>query len=1134
LGIMKRLIPDHEWHRFISTAGGQPRFNGILFERMVRELLGSFFAGDWQSTSMSWDGGRDFVDRSIAGGEQWAECKMYRQNIGLRVLSPTLIMAVMAKVQQLLLFSHSDVNEPARRHLARLAADQGMTIRLFDGLAFDKLILAAPDIAARYFDAPLAPLPLEAQEVWTSGRLSSDLEFELRDLATERGHSPMAELPLDLFAPVIIELFIKNLNPRRLLTCRLDLSPVMSGDGALQLMGPSAAPFEREFELDGGEVRNIRLVVRASTSGAHDTPTFLLRCGPEGDAQVSIPLSARRIRTSLIRHPPLIGARFQRDLLDLTNAIALSGRIGVSLVHGHAGVGKSRFLYELGARLVGAGFIVVQLTLRSAGEFDWRKTIRSIVARITAMPDPDVTDAGAAGVEAFPPRHDSQSRNPLDDFLYYDSISDSDAFLDRAAELSVGHLRISARVLLVDDLHRFSGPVVEFVRRLIDRGRGVSGRAAIVVGVNADLIAENRTAAALYADLLSAGGDATSRVIEISEFTAGQVDEFMDNLLSVSTESGRPPFSHEYPQLAALIRAKVEPKPLALWQLIHLWIDSGIVKLSDRFFYITDVEALQGSLREAWRSLAEVMERRIALLKQEPREWAVLQFATIFGNFDDDDARALSIRQGTLEALVDRAFLRKDASGFEFYHGVVGRSLHQAVSSADNAFEEVFAGAWSGDVRRSFWSRQPTGAYNVDVALGRNPLASEQAIQACRAGASPTLQSQRAATHILEHLVEGADPGRLLSPVLGLTWHAGSLEGRKGQTRRLMALSSRFDGFRPTTSEQADDLAMVVASTGSQSLSDGFKEFAQLYLERWDLRLSEEILAPHTPFYCRPLRARVRNRMCVLYKDLGRLDEAVLRAEQSLEDCPPDINPSLAVLNFVDLGYVFYGDVSRNEEVLRSWADAKKIFEESEQMARQGSKEIDLIVDLVAGISMAMRGEPNEAAGRLHQLSERAQNKQSVYYHLQASVVSQIIELHAAIPAGGRLSRSRAQALFGGFQALEDRVATINIARFLSPVQYGKAICLMANEEPDFDAAHRLLDDLLGRHIKVGRSDSMTRAIAYDWAATAVHADRQHAADRLSSARLSVLGSLADGALRGEPAPPVTTFWTNGVNLPYA
>lgn len=183
---MRRILPETEWERFTIATGGARKFDGVLFERLVRDLLERFFDGDWRQTAVSWDGGRDFVDRSIPSEEQWAECKMYARNIGLRILSPTLVMAVLAGIKRLLFFSYSEINAPARRHLARLGAEQEMSIRLFDGASLDRLIVSAPDVMSAYFGAAAFEIS-GTPSLSITTRFTTELECQWSDL---RGHPP--------------------------------------------------------------------------------------------------------------------------------------------------------------------------------------------------------------------------------------------------------------------------------------------------------------------------------------------------------------------------------------------------------------------------------------------------------------------------------------------------------------------------------------------------------------------------------------------------------------------------------------------------------------------------------------------------------------------------------------------------------------------------------------------------------------------------------------------------------------------------------------------------------------------------------------------------------------------------------
>lgn len=1118
----------------MTEVNGIRRYDGLRFENLVRDILGRFFSGTWSSTSRSWDGGRDFVDRSIEGEEQWAECKMYRSALSLRVLSPTLVMAIMGKIRSLLLFSFSEVNAPARRHLARLGRDQGMDVLLYDGDTLDGLILAAPDVRVRYFgEADDAQQPdIEALPL-LSGRLTRDLEFELSDLSTNGDERLAPELILDLHAPVILELFLKNQSPLQPLRCTIDLGALNAATSPLRLFRPEEA--RSDINLRAGEIKALRYVMRASAAGVHRVPSIAVEFDRvDGTARrLPIPFPTRRINASLIRHPPLIGAAYLRSLSDLASFLSLSSRFKASVVHGRSGVGKSRFLEELGYRLVAAGRVVVQLSPANFRGLDWRSVIRSVVARLTAMPDPSqFQSTSQEGVVSAAVRDD------VTRLLYDHTEGDEAAFLADALKIIQERLQVAPRILLVDDLQGFDPNIVAFFQSLDRRLRGLASGGALVVGVNIDFVAENRTAVEYYLELLGrteGGLGETGRAIIVEEFSEGQAAEFVDNLLSTGAERGGRQFSAQYPELLRAVLAKVEPRPLALWQLIHLWVDRGLLIATDNSFVIADLAGLQQSLQEAWRLLEGVLKQRVALLRRDPAQWQALQTVTLFGEMSQRDLNDFAISRAVVEQLLDQAFLRRNGSdGVDFYHGAVARAVHELVSDSDPVLVDGLRRVWRGKRRRHVWSRRPVAGFNLDTAADLPPLAPEAALRACGTAATPTLQSQRAASRLLRALREQADPRLLLPSAIGLTRHAGSLEGRAGKTRRLIEIAPDFDAFRPSSADELRLFATLLASTGSQALSDGFWIEARAVLESWEARLTREIRAGRAPAASRSLRARVRNRMCVLYKDLGLHEEARRRARQSLRECRADGNAFLACLNHVDMGYLHYGDYSQTNEAVKEWNKAADIFRSARKTILSMAPEAEHFIGLTSALCSAMSGSVHEAQIALQSVATTARLNQDVYYHLQASVMAQILALHLALTHMGRLSRSRQLVLIGGFQALEDRAATLNIERFLRPIQYGRAVCLMAGEASDPQGAMTLLDTLADWAERGHWVSPLAGAVLYDWVRMTVQLHGEKGAERRSSRRLSLLGDRLESAVAGKAAPPITTFWTSGFNLPYA
>lgn len=123
---------------------------GILFENLVEQLLTAMFPMEsWRRTQQSHDKKRDFVfpAEEYLPEKKWAECKNFSKSLSINVIAPTLIMAAIEKIDSILFFSYSELNENALRNLIQYSKLKKMEIKVFDGNLLDALI-------CRYCDIP--------------------------------------------------------------------------------------------------------------------------------------------------------------------------------------------------------------------------------------------------------------------------------------------------------------------------------------------------------------------------------------------------------------------------------------------------------------------------------------------------------------------------------------------------------------------------------------------------------------------------------------------------------------------------------------------------------------------------------------------------------------------------------------------------------------------------------------------------------------------------------------------------------------------------------------------------------------------------------------------------------------------
>lgn len=136
---MARLLSKYRDKFIEKDSSGKQKGNGIEFENLVEYLLNAMYGKEWRRTSRSHDDNRDFwihlSDQSI-----WAECKNYTDTISMSTLAPTLVMAQIYEVNEILFFSRSDINKFAKDKILAFGEKSSKVVRFFDGSNLEDLI----------------------------------------------------------------------------------------------------------------------------------------------------------------------------------------------------------------------------------------------------------------------------------------------------------------------------------------------------------------------------------------------------------------------------------------------------------------------------------------------------------------------------------------------------------------------------------------------------------------------------------------------------------------------------------------------------------------------------------------------------------------------------------------------------------------------------------------------------------------------------------------------------------------------------------------------------------------------------------------------------------------------------------
>lgn len=147
---MKKISSSY-WKKFVKKDSDEnEKGNGIEFEKLVNCLLVSMYGKKWEVTGGSHDNNRDFWLYS-ENQHLWAECKNYSNTIAMNILAPTLVMAQIYEVNEILFFSRSTINRFAKNKILAFGEKTNKMIRFFDGATLETLICTyASELPKKY------------------------------------------------------------------------------------------------------------------------------------------------------------------------------------------------------------------------------------------------------------------------------------------------------------------------------------------------------------------------------------------------------------------------------------------------------------------------------------------------------------------------------------------------------------------------------------------------------------------------------------------------------------------------------------------------------------------------------------------------------------------------------------------------------------------------------------------------------------------------------------------------------------------------------------------------------------------------------------------------------------------------
>ena len=1134
---MVRPLHEPYWDSFCKPIPGQLRFDGLKFEGLIRDLLSLHFPGDWQSTSISWDGGKDFVNRSIHGEKQWAECKMYHKPIGVLVLSTTLIMAILNEVGETLIFSYSEVNRNARRHLGTLSSCDHLKLKIFDGARLDSIILNYWSNLRHHFSIDKKPvIPPRPGIVAVFVNLTRDIEQS--SVQSDSTIPSGSSLYVDLKAPLILDILIENLDMGSERDCVIDLSELVAPGAPLLLSGDRPESSLLQLTLEPGEIKGVRRLAYANRPGKHELAGLKLLASTFDNLgcpqPVSVTYSTEYIEAHFLNEPQLVGAKMLSLIRAIPSRIQLTNHGYVGVVEGHSGVGKSRFGRELAYRLLDSGCKVATFSPLDFSGLDLKLSLKRILATVSDSPDPSLLVREDLGRPT--------SEGPvasLFDFLYAETNDSDEPLISSAIEIILTLLSSRSMAIIVDDFQGLSGQLAQFFGDLQLACQHSISSSALILLINVDALDLNSAAKSTRNEIARYSRESMRENCSIDtlpEFSIDIARQFLNQTLSIVSENGNPDVSLEFSSLVekVLTAGAIELRPLALWQLVHYWIDLEIVKIEREglFVYEQDFERLQNSVHRPWNDIDFIFRRRLEILERQPEQLFALKLLDLTGPLGLKDLADFNITKSSIRKLHDKALVRTSSSGkISIYHLMVEGFIHKNLGFEKPA-AAALAASWSDRVRGEWIFHRPVAAFNIDCAVHPERASVEHVVACLSSSDGIEFQRQRAARHILNSFTP-KDVAKHSAALINLAVHAGGMDGRTAHNEFLLKIE-RWLRRLPDEVISRDECAHLLFSAASQPLSSGIREKGLQVMTYWQERLSA--LSRDRGMELAGLlriRAIILNRLCVYNKDVGNRVAAETCAKSSLLDAEAVGDDLLICLNYVDLGYIHYGWPGEEATVISNWKNGISHFESISHSS--AATDAELFIGLVRSIVTYLEGEEQGALNMLSNVASMAQARSSTYYELQARCYVHKLELVKILGTDRDVSDQDHEMIARMIAIDVADVVAEGIYGLLVPLRYAQALIAIYGPEQQLARAHRIFDQLTKELPHSRASLPLRRSIFYELVRvqSLVGPDLKLAPECIRQAHEILPHKLFSRAKQGAPPPQLSTFYSNGINFPF-
>jgi len=643
---------------------------GESFENLVGALLEHMFPKiRFEKTQYVHDGGKDYFSvGSGISGDIWVEAKNYTNHLELSKFSNTFIMADIAEVNRIIVFSMTALTSGARTNVARYASYNKKQISIYagDDILFllnkykaeldlslyiknvEEILDHIEDVVSKEHD--------DSVSVWHDYYQTK--QFNLAYRRQEENHITNGNIPCQ--ALVAEEIHITNQNLFFEETVSIDYSDYeVSTDPAL------------EFYFCGQRPTFITLPPASTTV----IVIFLKVASPVKSVNLpEVHIHGKEVKRKPYLHAvsccwlgeiPYMGNGWVK-MQEMVRAFESDVQRHFVVLSGKSGVGKTRFLQEAAGYFYTKGYRIISLDFRSLEDLSLKKVLYYILSNIYVTEADNVADDASIYVKNVGKLYETFTHILFDDDNSYDCAAHIDQLSNQLTTL----LKNKKIVLVLDNVQDVGKDAAEFFEALLSNlGNQEDLFLSAILCFNEDFLHPQKASERLRRYLLQLNG---CYQIDLTDFSRQDAKQYLTECLDPGRH--RPDLQIYFDQIIE----KFGRNPFTLKQFVLYLKDRGIIQFSDAMTYISNYEELKIVLSELPEGINQLLRCRYQyLLKNESgitdeNMRRVLWCILFFGGLQDQIIQQANFDLRCVEALLAHGFVSRDLSlGIVFSHQLI-------------------------------------------------------------------------------------------------------------------------------------------------------------------------------------------------------------------------------------------------------------------------------------------------------------------------------------------------------------------------------------------------------------------------------------------------------------------------------